>query len=75
MPHAKLFVGQLPKHINEDQLRPIFEEYGEIIELAILRDKYSQAHKGLSIAMCICNYHLTFVLRVCLFNICYKRGG
>lgn len=47
MPHAKLFVGQLPKHINEDQLRPIFEEYGEIIELAILRDKYTQVHKGM----------------------------
>lgn len=44
---AKLFVGQIPKHINEDQLRPIFQEYGEIVELAILRDKFTQVHKGL----------------------------
>lgn len=44
---AKLFLGQLPKHINEEQLRPIFAEYGEIVELAILRDKHTQVHKGM----------------------------
>lgn len=44
---AKLFVGQLPKHINEDQLRPIFQEYGDIVELVILRDRFTQVHKGM----------------------------
>ena len=33
----KLFVGQVPRHFSEGDLRPIFEEYGPIFEIVILR--------------------------------------
>lgn len=42
----KLFVGQVPKHFEEKDLRPYLEPYGPIYELSILRDKLSHVHKG-----------------------------
>ena len=42
----KLFVGQIPKHMEEDDLRPVFEEFGEIFDLAVIRDKISGLHRG-----------------------------
>ena len=35
----KLFVGCLPYEAQEDDLRPLFEKFGDIIELSIQRDK------------------------------------
>eukprot|EP00968_Pinguiococcus_pyrenoidosus_P009149 scaffold707_cov240-Pinguiococcus_pyrenoidosus.AAC.17 len=32
--------------IEEEQLRPIFEEFGEIFELAVIRDRHTGAHRG-----------------------------
>jgi CUG-BP- and ETR3-like factor len=43
---AKLFIGQIPRMINEDQLRPLFEPYGTIIQLAVLRDKVTMQHRS-----------------------------
>lgn len=42
----KLFVGQIPKHMDEDTLRPIFDDFGEIFDLAVIRDKTSGLHRG-----------------------------
>jgi len=42
----KLFVGQLPKHMDEEELRPMFEEFGPIYELSVLRDRFTGMHKG-----------------------------
>ena len=42
----KLFVGQLPRSFEEDDLFPIFKDFGEIQELVILRDRQSGASKG-----------------------------
>lgn len=45
-PLCKLFVGQVPQHINEHNLIQLFEPYGNILELVILRNRRLQQHKG-----------------------------
>jgi RNA recognition motif-containing protein len=42
----KMFVGQIPRYMNENDLRKIFEEYGPVYELNILRDKFTKESKG-----------------------------
>eukprot|EP01079_Euglenida_sp_SAG-EU17-18_P001572 gene1572-442_t len=50
---AKLFVGQVPAIYEEHQLRPVFAEYGQILDLAILRDKMTGQSKGAAFVTCM----------------------
>eukprot|EP01102_Stenamoeba_stenopodia_P010890 TRINITY_DN3319_c1_g1_i1.p1 TRINITY_DN3319_c1_g1~~TRINITY_DN3319_c1_g1_i1.p1 ORF type:complete len:366 (-),score=80.96 TRINITY_DN3319_c1_g1_i1:560-1657(-) len=45
-PSWKLFVGQIPKSISEEELRAVFEPYGTIEDMTVLRDKATGVHRG-----------------------------
>lgn len=44
---CKLFIGQVPRTWTDKELRPLFDQYGEIHDLTVLYDKYTGQHKGL----------------------------
>lgn len=45
--------------MEEDDLRPVFEEFGEIFDLAVIRDKISGLHRGGSVReSCQCSQSL-----------------
>lgn len=44
---VKLFVGQIPREMDEDTLIPYFSEFGPIVELTVIRDRLTKAHKGI----------------------------
>lgn len=44
--NIKMFVGQVPKDLDENDLRAIFEEFGRVHQINVLRDKYTGNSKG-----------------------------
>lgn len=42
----KMFVGQIPRHWTENDLKKLFEEYGPVYQINILKDKTSQQSRG-----------------------------
>lgn len=47
---VKLFVGQVPRNMEEDELRQVLEVYGTLDDLVIIRDKLTGAHRGCAFA-------------------------
>lgn len=47
---VKLFVGQVPRTMEEDDLRPVLEAFGPVEDLVIIRDKLTGAHRGCAFA-------------------------
>ncbi|NLJ82575.1 MAG: RNA-binding protein [Bacteroidales bacterium] len=41
-----IFVGSLPFSVKEDELREVFEEYGEVVSAKIISDKFTGRSKG-----------------------------
>ena len=44
----KLFVGQIPKTMEEDAIRPVMEEFGVVKDIKVIRDKLTGAHRGIT---------------------------
>lgn len=42
----KLYVGNLPYGVTEDELRQTFAEYGEVDSVNVITDKFSGQSKG-----------------------------
>ncbi|XP_078000291.1 CUGBP Elav-like family member 1 isoform X9 [Glandiceps talaboti] len=42
----KMFVGQIPRSMDENDLRKFFHEYGEVYQLNVLRDRATGQSKG-----------------------------
>lgn len=43
---VKLFVGQLPKQMSEQQLSEVFSEAGTVYEINIIKDKLTKQSRG-----------------------------
>lgn len=44
--YIKMFVGQIPRAMNEQDLMDMFGEYGRVYQLNLLRDKFTGVSKG-----------------------------
>ncbi|KYR00088.1 RNA-binding region RNP-1 domain-containing protein [Tieghemostelium lacteum] len=42
----KLFVGQIPKAYTEDEIKQMFKDYGEILEVSLIRGKQNNQPQG-----------------------------
>ncbi|CAI9774318.1 unnamed protein product [Fraxinus pennsylvanica] len=49
---VKLFVGQVPKHMTEDQILAIFQEFALVDEVNIIKDKTTRASRGCCFVIC-----------------------
>jgi len=43
---VKMFIGQIPRTMEEDELKKMMEEYGPVYQLGIIRDRGSGQHRG-----------------------------
>jgi len=46
MDKNKIFVGSLPWSINNDSLKELFAQYGEVTEAVVIMDRETQKSKG-----------------------------
>ena len=41
-----IYVGNLPKTTTEEAVRKVFEKYGEVTEVKLIKDQYSEELRG-----------------------------
>ena len=41
-----IYIGNLPKTTGEETIRKLFEEYGEVTEIKLLKDQYTDELRG-----------------------------
>ncbi|GMP91210.1 hypothetical protein CsSME_00041997 [Camellia sinensis var. sinensis] len=49
---VKLFVGQVPKQMTEEQLLAMFKEFALVDEVNIIKDKTTRASRGCCFVKC-----------------------
>ncbi|CAL9041903.1 RNA-binding protein BRN1 isoform X1 [Musa acuminata AAA Group] len=49
---VKLFVGQVPKHMTEEELMNLFKEVALVDEVSIIKDKVTKASRGCCFLFC-----------------------
>jgi len=42
----RIYVGNLPYSVNDDDLRSVFSQFGELVAAEVIRDKFSGQSKG-----------------------------
>ncbi|KAJ1605035.1 putative RNA binding protein [Cryptosporidium canis] len=42
----KLFVGRVPRNIEEDEIRDLFKLYGQVVNVSVIREKTTGLHRG-----------------------------
>lgn len=73
----KMFVGQVPRTWSEKDLRELFEQYGAVYEINVLRDRSQNPpqSKGEDLGF-MCNFlSCTYCLIVRMFLWSYWEGG
>ncbi|KAG2391805.1 hypothetical protein C9374_013290 [Naegleria lovaniensis] len=43
---VKLFVGQIPYSYSEENLYPLFTQFGQVAEIVVIRDRFTQKSRG-----------------------------
>lgn len=41
-----IYVGNLPKTTTEDEVRKLFEEHGEVLDVKLIKDRYTDELRG-----------------------------
>lgn len=63
---AKLFVGSVPRTATEEDIRPLFEEQGRVLEVAFIKDKRTGQQQGMLL--------LDFFSQICFGSTCLFSG-
>ena len=51
----KMFVGQVPRSMDENDLRGMFEDFGPVYQINVLRDKITGQSKGKELVNILCS--------------------
>ncbi|KMT16295.1 hypothetical protein BVRB_3g054450 isoform A [Beta vulgaris subsp. vulgaris] len=67
---VKLFVGSVPRTVTEEEIRPLFEEQGKVLEVALIKDKRTGQQQGMYIVAvlnncCLYSFLFSGVLLCC----------
>jgi len=48
---VKMFVGQIPRTMEEHELKQMMEEYGPVYQAGIIRDRATGMHRGKNVSV------------------------
>lgn len=69
--YIKMFVGQIPRAMNEQDLIDMFSEFGRVYQLNLLRDKFTGVSKG---EILLYHYYNMVVTRFAVYRVRYNMN-